>query len=489
MKKALLFLFMTGILLGESKVIALPGKFPIVTFRIVFRSGAASDPKGKEGAASLTASMLASGGTKSMTYQQILDAFYPMAARVGDETDKEMISFTAATHVDNLDAFYRIFRSMLLEPGWRKDDFERNRDNQVNFLTTTLSGNNDEELGKEVLYNEIYLNRPYGHHNEGATGALKSMTLEDLQTFYAKNFTQANLIIGIAGGYPLGFSERVKKDFEKLPKGKPSKQKLPPPTTITATEVKLIEKKTRSVAISLGYPIDVRRGSSDFPALLLAQSYLGQHRSSGGRLYARMREARGLNYGDYAYIEYFPQGMFRFEPSPNLVRQQQIFQIWIRPVEPANAHFALRLALFELNKLIAEGIPEEEFERTKSFVAKHSSLLMKTKSAELGYAIDSSVYGIPRYDEYVRNSVAKLTREDVTKAIRRHLHTNRLRIVIVGENSQALRDKLISEAPSLMTYNSTKPKELTDEDQVVASWRIGVGPDQVTIVPVEKVFE
>ncbi len=489
MKMLVVFCLLAVQLYGEPKVIALPGKSPIVTFRIVFRTGAASDPKGKEGAASLTASMLASGGTKSMSYQQILDAFYPMAVRVGDNTDKEMITFTAATHVDNLDAFYRIFRSMLLEPGWRKEDFERTRDNQVNFLATTLRGNNDEELGKEALYNEIYVNRPYGHHNEGTIGALKSLTIEDLKGFYAKNFTQANLIIGIAGGYPPGFANRVKKDFEKLPKGKLSKEKLPPPSSITGTEVKMIEKKTRSVAISLGYPIDVQRGDTDFPALLLAQSYLGQHRSSGGRLYSRMREARGLNYGDYAYIEYFPQGMFRFEPSPNLVRQQQIFQIWIRPVEPKNAQFALRLALFELNKLIAEGIPETEFERTKSFIGKYSSLLMKTKSAELGYAIDSFVYGIPRYDEYVRNAIAKLTRDDVTTAVRKHLRTNRLRIVIVGPDSQSLRDELVSERPSAITYNSPKPKDLLDEDQVVSKWRIGVGADQVTIMPVEKVFE
>ena len=52
-----------------------------------------------------------------------------------------------------------------------------------------------------------------------------------------------------------------------------------------------------------------------------------------------MRESRGLNYGDYAYIEYFPRGMNRFEPEPNLARHQQIFQIWIRPVEPPNAVF------------------------------------------------------------------------------------------------------------------------------------------------------
>ena len=59
-----------------------------------------------------------------------------------------------------------------------------------------------------------------------------------------------------------------------------------------------------------------------------------------------MREKRGLNYGDYAYIEYFPLGMYLMEPPPNVARSQQIFQIWIRPVEPPTAKFALRLALY-----------------------------------------------------------------------------------------------------------------------------------------------
>ena len=67
-----------------------------------------------------------------------------------------------------------------------------------------------------------------------------------------------------------------------------------------------------------------------------------------------MREKRGLNYGDYAYIEYFPRGMFLMEPPPNLARHYQIFQVWIRPVEPPTAKFALRLALFELDKLAEE---------------------------------------------------------------------------------------------------------------------------------------
>src|SRR6202040_2096714 len=98
-------------------------------------------------------------------------------------------------------------------------------------------------------------------------------------------------------------------------------------------------KDTRSVAFSLGFPIGLTRTHPDYAAMLLVSSYLGQHRMSSGVLYQRMRELRGLNYGDYAYIEYFPRGMFLSEPQPNLARHTQIFQVWIRPVEPPTAKF------------------------------------------------------------------------------------------------------------------------------------------------------
>ena len=58
---------------------------------------------------------------------------------------------------------------------------------------------------------------------------------------------------------------------------------------------------------------------------------------------------RGINYGDYAYIEAFPRGMFQFFPDPNVARQRQIFEIWIRPVVPVNAHMTLRIAVHELS--------------------------------------------------------------------------------------------------------------------------------------------
>lgn len=487
-------------LMGESQVtkpvlskmpmVTLPAKSPIVNLSVSFRTGAAFDPPGKLGVAHLTARMLAHGGTREMTYKQILDAFFPMATNVGVNIDKELITFSADTHVDNLEAFYAIFRAMLLEPGWRKEDFDRLRDEAINYLRVELRSNNDEELGKEVLYTLLYKNHPYGWHSRGSVSSLEKMTIEDLKAFYAQHFTQANLVTGLAGGYPPAFANRLEEDFKKLPAGKADVLKLPAPAPpAEKLQVVMVEKPTRSVAFSLGFPIDVKRGHPDYPALLVMQSWLGQHRSSGAHLYNRMREVRGLNYGDYAYIEYFPNGMYLMEPEPNLVRQQQIFQIWIRPVERPTAHFALRLALYEFQKMVTDGLTEKEFEETRSFLMKNVNLLTRSKSAELGYDIDSKLYGTPDYNSYVKTSLAKLTRDDVNKAIRKHLGGKNMQVVVVADKCEELREKLLGDAPSPMTYNSPKPDGVQREDKIVENLKLNLKPSSVRVVKGDSVFE
>jgi zinc protease len=474
---------------AEPRVVELQGKSPLVTVRFVFTTGAASDPADKPGLASLTAQMLGNSGTKSLTYKQITDALYPMATGISAYSDKEMTTFVGQTHIDNLEKFYAIMRDAVLNPGWRVEDFTRVRDDQVNALRVSLRGNNDEELGKEVLYNVIYAGHPYGHEDLGAVAALGKMTVADLQAFHHQHYTQANLIVGLAGGYPAGFAARVKKDLSALPEGPADTFILPQRAALAHNQVTLVEKDTRSVAWSLGFPIALRRGDPDFAALLVAQSWLGQHRESGGNLYNRMRELRGLNYGDYAYIEYFPNGMYQFEPDPNLARHEQIFQIWIRPVEPPTAVFALRLAMFELDKLVTHGISQSDFEKTRSFLSKYVNILTKTKSSELGYAIDSAYYRMPEYNQYLKTSLAKLTVDDVNSAVKKYLHADRLQIVGIAKDATGLKAALASAAATPIHYNSPKPQEVMDEDKTVESWPLKLKREDVIIVPVSSVFE
>jgi len=477
---------------ANSNSVLLPNRSPLVTFRILFMTGSAADPKGKEGLASLTAAMLAEGGTRTKTYAEITDVMYPMATSFRWQVDKEMTVFSGTTHADNLEKYYALIREMLLDPGFRDDDFQRLEDESTNYLKTSLRGGNDEELGKEVLYTMIYpATHAYGHQNMGAVSALEKMTVQDVRDFYKQHYTRANLVIGLAGGYPADFPKRVEADFGKLPTGAIDQlaAKLTQPPQTPGTQIEIVQRETRSTGISLGFPISVTRADKDWPALAVVASYLGQHRSSNSYLYQRLREARGLNYGDYAYIEYFPRGMFQFQPDPNLGRKLQIFQIWIRPVEPQNGHFVLRAALYEYDKLVREGMSPDAFESTKEFLSKYVNVLTATQDDQLGYALDSRYYGIKDFPTYMREQLAKLTLADVNRAIKAYLKSDAMRIAIVTKDASALRDAIVNNKLSPITYNAPKLKEITDEDKIIESYKINVKPADVTIVPADKVFQ
>jgi zinc protease len=475
---------------ADTNTVLLPNRSPLVTFRILFMTGSAYDPKGKEGLASLTAALLADGGSRSKTFSEITNAMYPMATSFEWQVDKEMTVFSGSTHLDNLNRYYSLIREMLLDPGFRDDDFKRLKEDAINYLKSSLRGGNDEELGKEVLYTMIYPStHSYGHQNMGAVGALEKMTIKDVRDFYQTNFTQANLVIGLAGGYPEEFPAQVRADFAKFPKGSANGLKLSKPAQTPGTKIEIVQRETRSTAVSLGFPISVTRPDKDWPALAVVASYFGQHRSSNSYLYQRLREARGLNYGDYAYIEYFPRGMFQFEPDPNLGRQQQIFQIWIRPVEPQNGHFVLRAALYEYDQLVREGMSQEAFESTREFLSKYVNVLTATQDAQLGYALDGRYYHIPDFPAYMREQLAKLTLDDVNRAIKLYLKSDAMRVAVVTKDAEGLRDAILSNKPSPITYNAPKPKEIVDEDKVIEAYKIVVRPADVTIVPVDRVFQ
>ncbi len=463
---------------------------PLVDIAFLINTGAAFDPDGKKGLAALTAAMISDGGSQAMSIEKINEAMYPIASGFSAQVDKEMTRLSGQVHKDNLDVWYQLVRGQLLFPAWSDRDFTRIKTQLINAIRTDLVGNNDEELGKEVLYKAIYgSGHPYGSYNLGNVSDLEAITLDDVRDFYQANYTVANITVGLAGGYPESFPEAIGKDLQKLEKGKRLELDVPAARSPEGREALLIEKETPAVAVSFGFPLELRRGDPDWVALWLVRSYFGEHRSFNSYLYQRIREARGMNYGDYAYIEYFPRGMFLTRPYTNLGRQQQIFQVWLRPLRDNNdAHFAARAAMFELQKLIDEGISESDFEATRAFLSKYVSLLMDGQTRQLGYALDSQYYGIDNFADYVRASLSKLTLADVNRVIRENLQTEDMQFVFVTKDAADLAQRLISDQASPVTYATDKPRELLDEDSAISRSPLDFAEDKVTVVRAEQVF-
>jgi zinc protease len=89
----------------------------------------------------------------------------------------------------------------------------------------------------------------------------------------------------------------------------------------------------------------------------------------------------------------------------------------------------------------------------------------------------------------MRASLSRLTLADVNRAIKQHLASDRMRVVMITKDAAALRDAIVKGTPSPITYNSPKPADILAEDKVIEKYPINVRPDQVVIVPVDRVFQ
>jgi Predicted Zn-dependent peptidases len=134
MKKSFLLLsffvpviFMTTNLfpVDKDRIVLLKTEEPVIHFKIWFNVGSKDDPKGKEGLAYLTAAMLNEGGTKNLTYSEIIDKLYPFAAGYRASVSKENTVYSGSVHKDNLNEYLEIFLDQLLNPGFREEDFNR----------------------------------------------------------------------------------------------------------------------------------------------------------------------------------------------------------------------------------------------------------------------------------------------------------------------------------------------------------------------------
>jgi zinc protease len=461
---------------------------PQLDVKLLFTVGSAHDPAGKEGLAALTAAMIAEAGSRAMTIDQIEEVLYPMAGSFVGSTDKEMTTFTGIIHRDHWATFLGTVLPQLLDPGFRPEDFKRLKDAQLNALIQDLRSNNEEELGKERLQTNVFRGTPYGHAALGTVAGLAATTLDDVKLFAKTAYTKGNLTVGISGDAPDEMVHALQSTLAALPAGPQTARVAVQGTKPDGIEVEILEKDTRATAISFGFPIEVTRAHPDFAALSIARAWLGEHRLSSGQLYQRIREVRGMNYGDYSYIEAFPRGMFQFFPDANVARQRQLFEVWVRPVVPVNAHMALRIAISELDKLVQGGLTTQQFETTRDYLMSNVYVMTARQDQQLGYALDSQWYGIGEFTATLRKGLQALTLDQVNAAIKRHLSARNLSVVIITKDAAALRQALISDAFSAIKYDGEKPPELLAEDKTIGALKLNIAADKAKITPIAEVF-
>ncbi len=480
-----------------------------VVFMFRFDNGSIIDPAGKAGLTFATASMMAQGGAGGMAYADIQDKLHPWAATYFATVDKQVTTFTFQVPVDFVEEFYPIVINMLLAPDFSDKDFSRIMKEQQTFVDQLVRASSDEDYGKFALEHLLFRGGNMQHLLQGTSDSVETISLDDIKAHYQKVFTRNNVTLGVAGDYSDAILDRLKADLAKLPDtpfeaATPSKAK-----TANGIEVEIIAKDGAfGSAIFTGAPLAITRTDDEFAALMIANSWMGEHRKSYSRLYQKIRTTRSMNYGDYSYIEWLRAGGSNQLPPFGVPRASNYWSIWIRPVQIASqlktqypeladitighAHFALRLAIREFDLLIKNGMSEEEFKATRTFLRSYTKLYAQSPAQQLGWLMDSRFYGRTDYLQELDLLLETVTLGEVNAAIRKHWQTQNMFVTIVTDVSEAkaLADSLINNTPSPMSYSdlvkSGMPAEVLAEDEQVADYQLNI--QKVTIVESADTF-
>jgi zinc protease len=461
-----------------------PG-IPVIHFKVMIKSGSKDDPKGKEGLAYFTANLLRRG-TKSYSRDQIEEMLDFISAGLDIRTDKEVIVISGTTLKENLEKFYNIFTEVILNPTFPQEEIEKMKEDQINAIENIKQ--DDTELAKEVFENFLFRGHPYGHLVQGKVSSVRSFTREDVLDFYNKHFLRNNIILGIAGDFDDNIRNAFKSDLSQLKEGEILSGETIVPQLV-GKKVLILEKEGRAqTQLRIGHPLAITRKDPDFIPLYLANTYLGRHRVSSGRLYQTVRSERGLCYGAYSYVEHFQQAGWSKLAQPNLPRQAQYFSMWSYP-KSINGKFVAKLALKEMSDLVNSGINEEAFNFVRNFEKNHLPFELETPERKLGLLMDEEFYGNFGFWENFEKRVEDITSEKVREVVKNYLSPDNVAIVALVSSGEEFKKELLSDETKIEYPSGVDPDALKSADEKIKAYNLNLKPENFEIVKVSELFQ
>lgn len=502
------------------RILTIDSPSSLIAIRIGVPAGSAQDPPGKEGLASLTAQMLLEGSfgdpSRPTTKEELAEITRPWGQKARPEVllAKETTTFAMTIPEERLPEFLeRILKPMFSRPLFAPAELDRIR-SEHRVELSQVRFESQEELGLRYLDDLLHEGTSLQHLELGTAQGLRGATVGDLRRFFGSFYRSSGLrvalstrkeaVVAAVGQALLDAGGRV--PASPLARSRPAPAVRPKGRSLTIVAM----PEAISTGIHAGFPIAVTRSHPDYWPLFIANVWFGTHRDSFGHLYQAIRQARGYNYGDYSYIEWMPERPSHLFPPPNHPRSQQDFAIWLRPVGHAYVHHLLKALLFELEELIARGLSDEQVALAKTKAKVLYLNLAEDTERRVAYRLDDDFYDVatPYLEQYLA-AVEAVTPAQVNAAIRRHLQTRDVKLVVVTDDevAPALAEEVAhggsayGKGPADYSLESrdeggAKSFVLTPEqlemlrrDGAWAGYPLWIGGDRIRVVKAGELFE
>lgn len=404
---------------------------PTISVDLNFDGGQVTDPKGKEGLASVCMDMI-SEGTERLEKIEYSEVLADTASSISSYAAAESHGVTMRTLTKHLDATHALFVETLMTPGLRDNDFARMIKRRLEALKQAKGS--ARSVSSRVAYSILYgTKHPFGRiTTEASYGAL---TVDDCKSFHKKWLKPKGAKLFIVGDMT---ADQVRERFGKIEgwKGKgPRAAKLPRPKPRTGRIFFVHIPGAAQSAVRMMH-FGPKRKDRDYFANDLMSRVLGG--SFASRLNMNLREDKGYSYGARGGLAYTrDNGEFYASTS---VRSDSTYQTILEMFNEMNA--------------MAKGkakVTDEELTRVKNGVILGLPGSFATSRQALGNYRNLVYYGLALdyYNTFV-DKVSAVTLKKVNKSARAHLKPKDVIILVVGDGDAPMIERVGDKDEPLM---------------------------------------
>jgi zinc protease len=401
---------------GVQVVVAPVHKLPLVTVIAVIEGGASCDPRGREGLAALVAAMLPEG-TRRHDGESLALRFEGLGASVRTSADWDVASVSSTVMSARLGEVLPLIAEMVMAPGFPARELERlkgERLAELMQLRTEPRGLADEMTARFTYAPESRYSKP----EEGSAASIAAITERDVGELYAARYRPAGTTLILAGDVDVEQATALAEQaFGDWTGSMPAPTGVVDAPTPAPRAVHIIEKSDAPQSeIRLAHA-GVPRTHPDYFRIVVMNALLGGLFSS--RINLNLRERNAFTYGARSDFEW------RRGAGPFVVSTAVASDVTAA---------AAREALAEIERMRQEPVSADELSLATSYLAGVFPIRYETTTAIANALAVMTIYGLDAdyFDRY-RDQIRAVTAQEVLEAAQRHIHPERLRLVVVGD--------------------------------------------------------
>jgi zinc protease len=396
---------------------------PLLSLRALVRSGAEHDTEQTAGLAAIVADLLDEGAGSRDAIQLAEDVgILGGALGTGADWDASYVSLDVLSR--NGEPATSIFADVAARATLPADGLERARAERLNEILQQR--NEPSAIAGKRFSNLLYGTGTYGNSIGGNAESVSRLALDEVRKYYLQHYVPNNASIVVSGDIDaddaLALIERALGDWARG-------DEPPRPTVsarvIDASRIYVIDRpQAVQSEIRVGH-IGVARTTADYFPLSVMNAIFGGVFNS--RINLNLRERHGYTYGARS------QFAFRRQAGPFVIAA---------PVRNEVTRESVSELLSELRRIRSGDIEDHELDDTKSYLMGVFPATVQTASDIASRLVDMELYSLPEdyFDRY-RETIAAVTKDDITRVAQKYLDPDRLLIVIVG-NAQQIREPL-----------------------------------------------